>query len=48
LFHVNVFDSKTEAIAAIYQRLDPAVCRTCRARIFREWAQLPHKRRRRA
>jgi SulP family sulfate permease len=32
----NIFDSKTEAIAALHKRLDPAVCRTCQARIFRE------------
>ncbi len=33
---VNLFDTKTEAIETIYKRLDPEVCRTCRARIFRE------------
>ena len=32
----NLFDTKTEAIETIYKRLDPDVCRTCRARIFRE------------
>ncbi len=32
----NLFDSKTEAIEEIFRRLDPAVCRTCPAHIFRE------------
>jgi sulfate permease, SulP family len=39
----NVFPVKTRAVAAIYSRLDPEICRTCRARIFREcWVALPN------
>ena len=32
----NVFPVKTRAVAAIYRRLDPGICRRCRLRIFRE------------
>ena len=39
--HHNVFSSKGEAIGTIFKRLDPYVCRNCRARIFRECASLP-------
>lgn len=34
----NVFRDKREAIARIYERLDPAVCARCPARIFEECA----------
>jgi SulP family sulfate permease len=37
----NLFDSKTEAIEAIYQKLDREVCRTCTTRIFRECNAAP-------
>jgi SulP family sulfate permease len=37
----NLFDSKTEAIATIFKRLDPEVCRVCKARIFRECQTAP-------
>ena len=32
----NVFPVKTRAVAAVYRRLDPGICRRCRLRIFRE------------
>jgi SulP family sulfate permease len=32
----NFFTTKKEAIAAIFQQLDPKVCATCEARIFKE------------
>jgi SulP family sulfate permease len=37
----NLFAGKTEAIAAVTARLDPEICRTCTARIFRECAAKP-------
>lgn len=37
----NVFQSKTAAIRAIFQKLDRARCLTCRQRIFRECQTLP-------
>ena len=37
----NVFGGKTATIAAIVPKLDPEICRTCAARIFRECAQRP-------
>ncbi len=37
----NVFRSKRDAIAAIFDRLDRDVCARCRARVFTECASLP-------
>jgi SulP family sulfate permease len=37
----NVFTGKTEAIAWATSRVDPEICRTCTARIFRECATKP-------
>ncbi|MGE0806576.1 MAG: SulP family inorganic anion transporter [Burkholderiaceae bacterium] len=36
-----VFDSKNTAIATIFERLDPAICRRCTARIFYECQRVP-------
>ncbi len=35
------FVSKTDAIAVIYEKLDPSVCRACTARVFHECADNP-------
>lgn len=32
----NLFDTKSDAIASLFARLDAAVCKTCKTRIFRE------------
>lgn len=37
----NVFRNKMDAIKSIVPRLDPERCRPCKARIFRECAQMP-------
>ncbi len=36
----NIFQTKTAAITAIFQKLDKSICRTCSKRIFRECATL--------
>ncbi len=37
----NVFRAKQEAIARVFERLDPEVCARCRSRIFQECASRP-------
>ncbi|MBI5557835.1 MAG: SulP family inorganic anion transporter [Deltaproteobacteria bacterium] len=37
----NIYESKTEAIADIFGRLDKQICAVCRARIFLECRSLP-------
>ncbi|NIR60911.1 MAG: SulP family inorganic anion transporter [Gammaproteobacteria bacterium] len=39
----HIFQSKTEAVARIFERLDPARCRRCTARIFGECRTVPHE-----
>jgi SulP family sulfate permease len=36
-----VFRDKREAIARIFDKLDPGICARCRARIFEECASRP-------
>jgi sulfate permease, SulP family len=37
----NVFRSKAEAVARVFERLDRTVCATCTRRIFLECRSLP-------
>ena len=37
----NIFAGKHEAISGVFARLDRSICRTCRARIFKECTALP-------
>ncbi|MGB1111395.1 MAG: hypothetical protein ACPG4N_13625, partial [Gammaproteobacteria bacterium] len=37
----HVFQGKTEAVHAIFQRLDKSICARCDARIFRECHAIP-------
>lgn len=37
----SVFRDKREAIARVFERLDPAICARCRARVFQECASRP-------
>lgn len=38
----NIFDSRGEAITAIYQRLDKNICKNCQAKIFLECLDHPY------
>jgi SulP family sulfate permease len=40
----NIFDSKEDAIPAIFDRLDKNICATCENRIFTECKSIPKKR----
>jgi SulP family sulfate permease len=39
----HVFQSKSAALTAIFQKLDKNVCRHCDKRIFRECASVPRE-----
>jgi len=39
----HIFPDKQAAIADIFRRLDPAICATCKARIFRECRTAPNE-----
>lgn len=37
----NIFPGKTQALASIFEKLDPEICKRCKRRIFRECASVP-------